>query len=79
MPFQTAFAALGTPAAAIHCFSAMRPDDDRYCSLNLDEDEDMNARLLYLIAGWPVIDPYARYLFVKENNNSLLVDATNAY
>ncbi|MFH0781797.1 MAG: alpha/beta hydrolase [Pseudomonadota bacterium] len=59
--------------------SAMRPDDARYCALNLPEGEDMNARLSYLIAGWPVIDPYARYLFAKENNNSFLVDATDAY
>jgi len=59
--------------------SAMRPDDAGYGALNLPEGEDMNARLAYLMAAWPVIDPYARYLFAKENNRHFLVDATDAY
>jgi acetyl esterase len=59
--------------------SAMRPDDVRYSALNLPEGEDRNAQLLYLMVLWPVIDPYARYLFAKENNNNFLVEATDAY
>jgi acetyl esterase len=59
--------------------SAMRPGDARYGALNLPEGKDMNARLSYLMVAWPVIDPYARYLFAKENNRDFLVDATDAY
>ncbi len=59
--------------------SAMRPDDARYGVLDLPEGKDKNARLLYLMVLWPIIDPYARYLFAKENNNSFLVQATDGY
>ena len=59
--------------------SAMRPDDARYNALGLSEGENLNARLSYLIAAWPVIDPYARYLFAKENNRDSLVEATESY
>ena len=59
--------------------SAMRPDDPRYGALDLPDAKGVDARLSYLMAAWPVIDPYARYFFAKENHNSFLVEATDAY
>src|SRR5690242_1755238 len=40
--------------------SAMRPRDPRYCSIALEADVD--ASLAYVMMGWPVLDPWARYL-----------------
>jgi acetyl esterase/lipase len=59
--------------------SAMRPDEVRYGAMDPIEGKDRNARLSYLIVAWPVIDPYARYLFAKENDLNFLVEATDAY
>lgn len=59
--------------------SAMRPGDARYGALHLSDEESPDARLSYLIAGWPVLDPYERYLFAKENSRDFLVEATDAY
>lgn len=71
---------LGTSSGGHTLFlSAMKPDDARYGKLVLPEVEGVDARLSYLIGAWPVIDPYARYLFAKENDRGFLVDATDAY
>jgi len=35
--------------------------------------------LAYVIGAWPVIDPYARYLYARENSRDFLVQATEAY
>ena len=59
--------------------SAMRPNDPRYAALPLDEASDLDATLNYIVACWPVVDPYARYLYAQETNNDRLVAATNNY
>jgi len=61
--------------------SAMRPDDARYNALPFSEvkSSETDARLSYLIALWPVLDPYGRYGFAKENKRDFLVEATDAY
>lgn len=59
--------------------SAMRPRDPRYRAFPLPEAEDVDATLLYVVAAWPVIDPYARYLYAKESGRAALVEATDAY
>lgn len=71
---------LGTSSGGHTLFlSAMRPDDVRYSALRLSGGEDPDARLSYLIAAWPVLDPYGRYLFAKQNNRDFLVEATDSY
>jgi acetyl esterase len=45
--------------------SAMRPDDPRYTTLPLPEAVGVDARLAYVVAGWPVMDPYGRYLHAQ--------------
>lgn len=65
--------------------SAVRPHDARYSALPLAGGErngegdgagTVVATLDYVIACWPPIDPYARYLFAKETNRPDLVRNT---
>lgn len=41
--------------------AAMRPNDPRYASLPLDSNADADGSAAYVMMGWPVLDPYARY------------------
>jgi acetyl esterase/lipase len=59
--------------------SAMRPHDPRYLSHPLPEASDVDATFLYVVAAWPVLDPYARYLFAREQQRLPLVEASEAY
>lgn len=59
--------------------SAMRPYDPRYLALPVEEAGDADARLAYIIALWPIMDSYARYLFVQETSRPELVKATEGY
>ena len=59
--------------------SAMRPHDERYTSFPLPGQADIDATLSYLLLVWPVLDPYARYLFVQETGDDRLVRATEDY
>ena len=58
---------------------AMRPEDPRYAALPLEDSPTVGARLNYLIALWPVLDPIARYIQAKENGVSSLVNRTEGY
>ena len=61
--------------------SAMRPDDPRYSVLELDgpAGSGVDATLAYTICCWPVLDPYARYLYAQEANNERLAASSEAY
>lgn len=59
--------------------SAIRPHDPRYRMLPLLEADDVGATLLYIVAAWPVLDSYARYLYAKESGRASLAEATEAY
>lgn len=59
--------------------SALRPHDPRYRTFPLPEAEAVDATLSYVVAAWPVLDPYARYLFAREKGRAPLVEATEAY
>src|SRR5207249_1395588 len=50
--------------------SAMRPTDPRYTVLQLAEAPDVDARLAYVLAGWPVMDPHARMVFAERIDRS---------
>jgi acetyl esterase len=60
--------------------AGIRPRDPRYTALPLDGHPDLDARLSYVIAGWPVIDPLYRYqqVAVARNIESFLT-AHDAY
>jgi acetyl esterase/lipase len=58
--------------------SALLPDDPRF----LTPDPSLagfDAQLDFVIACWPVLDPFARYRMAKERNIKLLVDAHQAF
>lgn len=59
--------------------SAMRPHDPRYASQAVPGGHNLDAKVLYVICAWPVLDPYARYLYAQETGAERLVASTEAY
>ena len=59
--------------------SAMRPNDPRYAALELDGAAGYDATVAYTVCCWPVLDPYARYLYARESNNERLAASSEAY
>jgi acetyl esterase len=57
--------------------SAMRPRDPRYLEHQVTGAED--ASLAYVMMGWPVIDPYARYLHAKQQGRASLLESHHQY
>jgi acetyl esterase len=57
--------------------AGMRPE--QYATLPLAEAPDVDARLAYVIMGWPVIDPLSRYRLAQERNNETLMANHIAY
>ena len=57
--------------------SALRPHDRRYAALALDGGQD--ASLAYVVLGWPVIDPLARYRYAEAGNKTPYLEAHHAY
>ena len=70
--------------------SAMRPRDPRYAALPAPPPPpslggqggaapDADATLAYILALWPILDPYARYFFAQETSRAELVSRTEGY
>ena len=59
--------------------SAMRPNDPRYAAQPLASGEDTDASVAYVIMGWPVLDPHARYLHAKGLGRQRLLDCHHRY
>jgi acetyl esterase/lipase len=59
--------------------SALRPRHPAYSVLPLPNYPEVDARLAYVIAGWPVIDPLYRFRFAKEFNREEHIKAHIAY
>jgi acetyl esterase/lipase len=59
--------------------SAMRPRDPRYAAIPLAEAPHADASLAYVLACWPILDPYARYLFAQETGRKELVTRTEGF
>jgi len=57
--------------------SALRPRDPRYAAI--PGPEGVDASLAFLIAGWPVLDPLARYRMAKAQGNEEMLSAHHAY
>jgi acetyl esterase/lipase len=57
--------------------SALRPHDRRYDALALAGGQ--NASLAYVVLGWPVIDPLARYRYAEAGNKTPYLEAHHAY
>ena len=59
--------------------SAMRPRDPRYAALELAGAVDVDASLAYVLMGWPVLDPHARYLHARAQGKTDLLAWHDAY
>lgn len=59
--------------------SAIRPHDPRYAALQLPGHPEVDARMAYCIAGWPVIDPLYRFKYAQKEGRQELVDAHIEY
>jgi acetyl esterase/lipase len=59
--------------------SAMRPRDPRYATLPLTSSSPVDATLRYIIALYPILDPYARYLFAQQTGRADLVKEHDGY
>jgi acetyl esterase len=57
--------------------SAMRPN--QYASIPLDAASNVDARLAYVIMGWPVIDPLSRHKLAESRSNQDLMNRHLAY
>jgi acetyl esterase len=57
--------------------SAMRPHDPRYAALPLEGDAD--ARMAYVMSGWGVLDPHARYLHARGQGKTDLLESHHRY
>ena len=58
--------------------SAMRPHHPPYNSLDLPGSQ-ADATLRYVLAAWPIVDPYARYRFAQETEKTRLVELSEGY
>src|SRR5258705_981388 len=57
--------------------SALRPRDPRYAKV--PGPAGVDAALAFLIAGWPVLDPLARYRMAKTQGNDEMLAPHHAY
>ena len=58
--------------------SAMRPHHPAYNTLDLPGAVE-DATLKYVLAAWPIVDPYARYRFAQDAGNARLVEMSEGY
>jgi len=60
--------------------AGLRPQDPRYSERPLNDYPEVDARLSYVISGWPVIDPLYRYQNVAlATNNQGQISAHQRY
>jgi acetyl esterase len=73
-----AVGAIGTSSGGHQIMlSAMRPSDPRYASLPVPGNTD--ASLAFVVLGWPVVDPLARYRYAQAANKTPYLEAHEAY
>ncbi|MDA0263236.1 MAG: alpha/beta hydrolase [Chloroflexi bacterium] len=58
--------------------SAMRPGHPDYCVLDLP-GSDADATVDYVLACWPIVDPFARYQFAAEIESARLIELSEGY
>ena len=57
----------------------LRYGDPLYNAEPVPGGEDRDASLRYAIAGWPVLDSHARYLYAKEAEIARLMEPSESY
>ncbi len=69
---------LGTSSGAqTLLLNALRPTDPRYAALPIGGGTD--ASLAFVVAGWPVADPLARFRMLEQQGNTTTVSAHLTY
>jgi acetyl esterase/lipase len=58
--------------------SAMRAHHLAYNTIDLP-GSDADATLKYLLLGWPIVAPYARYQYVQETGNDRIIGLSEGY
>lgn len=72
--------ALGTSSGGHSLMiTALKPNDPQFAALTLDGGADIDAALTYVLTGWPVLDPLARYQYAKTSGNVRLAQAGEGY
>lgn len=69
----------GSSGGHLAMLSAMRPRDPRYAQVPLTENPAVDASVAYVVACWPILDPYRRYLWARENRRPDLVTRTDGH
>jgi len=69
----------GSSGGTTVLLNALRPTDPRYTEFSLAEDPCVDASLSYVVALWPVLDPYVRYHYAKRTGYERLVTNTENY
>jgi acetyl esterase len=69
----------GSSGGMLLMTNALRPRDPKYAALPPAGGANIDASLAFVILGWPVADPLARYRMVKQRGNERLVAAHNAF
>lgn len=59
--------------------NGLLPADPRYAAEALPGGEGLDATLAYMVTGWPVSDPLARYGWARERNMEIHLQAHLAY
>jgi acetyl esterase len=59
--------------------SALRPDDPRYRAERIEDDQEYDARLAFVVSCWGVLDPLGRYRMARQQGLRSLVDGHDAY
>src|SRR5919202_998140 len=54
-------------------------NNDRTQNASIDEAPDVDAGLAYVMMGWAVLDPHARYLYARERGRQNLVASSERY
>jgi len=69
----------GSSGGHLAMLSAMRPRDPRYSAVPLPENSAADASVAYVVACWPILDPYARYFFAQETGRTELITRTEGH
>jgi acetyl esterase len=59
--------------------AALRPADPRYCALPFPQAPDLDAKVAFVAAGWPVVDPVQRYHLAQAQQAADLIKAHHAF
>jgi acetyl esterase len=69
----------GSSGGHLAMLSALRPRDPRYSAVPLPENPGADASVAFVVACWPILDPYARYFFAQDTGRTDLITRTEGH